>query len=162
MIIHIVAFDLNGGIGLNNQLPWSYSEDLNHFKEFTDNQSIYIGYNTYLSLLKYAQNREYLLPNRKVNVVLNRELSNFTPIKKGVEFITKDELDLLCKSNKTILIAGGSKLYSLYTPDIIIGTELQDHIKCDSYYPIDLSLYSKFRIKKLNSILHVNIYTLEG
>ena len=33
MISLIVAFDQNQLIGVNNQLPWHYKEDLKYFKE---------------------------------------------------------------------------------------------------------------------------------
>ena len=31
----IVATDQNGGVGLNNQLPWSFRSDMQHFKHTT-------------------------------------------------------------------------------------------------------------------------------
>jgi dihydrofolate reductase len=63
MIINIIAaMSLNRVIGKDNQLPWHYSEDLQHFKNLTLDHVIVMGYNTYLSIGKP-------LPKRR-NIVL--------------------------------------------------------------------------------------------
>ena len=49
----ILAMTPNGGIGLNNQLPWDSLEgDLKRFKELTTGQTIVMGRSTWESLPK--------------------------------------------------------------------------------------------------------------
>lgn len=57
----ILAQDQQGGIGLNNQLPWHIPSELKHFKETTINQNILVGRQTFETLPK--------LKNRNIIVV---------------------------------------------------------------------------------------------
>ena len=50
MISIIVAIGKNGLIGNGNDLPWHYPEDLKYFKNVTKNKSVFMGYNTFLSI----------------------------------------------------------------------------------------------------------------
>ena len=47
----IVAIGVNGLIGKGNDLPWNYPEDLKYFKKVTLNKDVFMGYNTYLSIV---------------------------------------------------------------------------------------------------------------
>jgi dihydrofolate reductase len=81
----IVAMDNNRGIGLNNQLPWSFKEDITYFKNLTKgagNNAIIMGKNTYHSI-----NKE--LPHRD-NIILSTTLTQIP------------ENMFLCKSIKEI------------------------------------------------------------
>ena len=40
VISHLVAMAKNRVIGVNNDLPWSLPDDLNHFKQYTLNKPI--------------------------------------------------------------------------------------------------------------------------
>ena len=71
MISLIVAFDQNQLIGVNNQLPWHYKEDLKYFKETTTGHDILMGRHTFESILSY-QNKP--LPNRH-HIVLTKQMS---------------------------------------------------------------------------------------
>jgi len=67
----IVAMDNNRGIGFNNNLPWSFKEDMTYFKNLTKgagNNAIIMGKNTYHSLNK-------ALPFRD-NIVLSSTLQD--------------------------------------------------------------------------------------
>ena len=69
----IVAMDKNRGIGLNNQLPWSFKEDMTYFKNLTKgagNNAIIMGKNTYHSINK-------ALPLRD-NIVLSTSLQDIS------------------------------------------------------------------------------------
>ena len=101
----IVATDLNGGIGKNNQIPWHYKEDMQYFKSVTTDTSsinkinaVIMGRNTWDSLPeKYKP-----LPNR-INVILSRQFKNsnteneywlrdFTEIKPLLENLKKPKI----------------------------------------------------------------------
>lgn len=62
----IVAFDKKYNIGKNNKLLWNIKEDLQLFKQFTENQIVVMGRNTYDSIGKP-------LPNR-INIVLSNNV----------------------------------------------------------------------------------------
>jgi len=68
----IVAIDLEGGIGKNNDLMWHLPSDMKFFKETTKNQIVVMGRKNFDSIPeKYRP-----LPNR-LNVILTRN-KNFT------------------------------------------------------------------------------------
>lgn len=56
----IIAINKAGYIGLNNNLPWKSSEDLQHFKKLTMGGSLLVGYRTAQTLPK--------LPGREIVV----------------------------------------------------------------------------------------------
>lgn len=155
MITHIVAMDLKGGIGLNNKLPWHYPEDLKHFAELTNKKdNLYVGYNTYLSLLEYSEGRTELLKGRVVNVVITKDLPPNTPIKDGVTFIDKALLDILVQDgNEDIIIIGGASLYKAYTPDELYVTTVNKEFNCDTFYPTEYiaNFCSKVPLKQSTS-----------
>ena len=64
-IIIIVAFSKNGRIiGNNGRIPWTLSEDLQHFKELTTGNAIIMGRKTFESIGR-------VLPER-MNIVVTR------------------------------------------------------------------------------------------
>ena len=65
MVNVVLACCKNGGIGINNKLPWNIKDELQMFKIITNNATIIMGYNTWSSLPKKP------LLNR-INVVLTR------------------------------------------------------------------------------------------
>ena len=50
MVKLIVAIDLQGNIGRNNDLLFHMKEDMKFFREQTTNNIVVMGYNTWLSL----------------------------------------------------------------------------------------------------------------
>ena len=67
----ILATDINGGIGLNNDIPWNFSKDMEFFRNITKSNNIFdkaiviMGRKTWDSLPVKP------LPNR-INVVITR------------------------------------------------------------------------------------------
>ena len=72
MVKLIVAIDLQGNIGRNNDLLFHMKEDMKFFREQTSNSIVVMGYNTWLSL------NEKELPNRKNIVLTNENIPNVT------------------------------------------------------------------------------------
>lgn len=56
----IIAINRLGYIGLNGQLPWKSSEDLQHFKKLTMGGKLLVGYNT-SKLLPNLRGREIII-----------------------------------------------------------------------------------------------------
>ena len=104
MIKMIVAIDLKGGIGKNNELLFHNKEDMDFFKEKTMHNPILMGYNTYLSLGSKP------LPNR-FNIVLTDKIIE---IKKDMATTTdlKGTIDIYNKMNVDLYVIGGAYVYN--------------------------------------------------
>lgn len=61
MIGIIAATSINGIIGVNNQLPFHYPDDMRHFKELTSGQIVIMGRKTFESIGKPLPNRENIV-----------------------------------------------------------------------------------------------------
>lgn len=141
MIIHIFASDANGIIGINNTLPWHYPLDLQYFKNNTVNQTIIMGYNTFLSL-GYKP-----LPNRKNIVITNKPTESEY---KNLLFLTLEEVFLEVKKTDLVYVIGGAKTLLLFPePDSVLHTvvpEVQNILETDLVSKIDLSYLEKYKI----------------
>ena len=105
MIKLIAAIADNGVIGHNDELVWSYPEDLKHFKDTTMNQSILMGSKTYDGL-------PGTLPGR-TTYVLTRDASKYSNNTKITAISDALELFKKFKSSKDILyISGGKSIYN--------------------------------------------------
>lgn len=127
MIKHIVAYhrcDLGYVIGYQNKLLWHYKEDLKFFNNITQNKTLIVGSNTYLSIRSYAKDVNNLLPNRKLLVVTSKKPSFYNELSKNVSFISASEINNYVHDEDTYII-GGSKLYNSYKPDLIIANNIK-------------------------------------
>lgn len=137
MVKLIVAIDLQGNIGRNNDLLFHMKEDMKFFREQTMNNIVVMGYNTWLSL------NEKKLPNRE-NIVLTDEIIpnviTSNDIFKVINNYKNDDRD--------IYIIGGAYVYNeclrldvvdeiliTIVPTIVEGAEVK----------IDLSLMKGYR-----------------
>jgi dihydrofolate reductase len=106
----IAAVSLNNVIGVRNELPWVIKEDLKHFRELTENNTIIMGWNTWQSL------GEKPLPNR-VNIVLSH---NMRILPKDVLHISNPlQLfypEILRKVQGSLFVIGGAQVYQLFMP----------------------------------------------
>lgn len=129
--IIIAAVAENGVIGRDDDVPWHYPEDLEHFKEKTMGHPVLMGRKTYFSLPeKYRP-----LPGRK-NIVLSRsnpQLSESVELANSLDeaWETAEEYD-----NKVFII-GGAGIYkqALEEADKMILTEVHDEYEGDTYFP---------------------------
>jgi len=135
MNIHLIwAQEKDGGIGINNDLPWHISEDLKKFKKLTLNKPIIMGRNTWNSLPFKP------LPKRR-NVVLSSQSLN------DVECYTSVEncLDGLINESDVFVI-GGAQIYKAfysYTHHLHITIVEGKTAGVDTYFPIQLSEIEK-------------------
>ena len=65
MIAMILAMDKNNLVGKGNDLPWNYPEDLKYFKKVTLGKDVFMGYNTYLSIVL-----EFLISAPLIDLIL--------------------------------------------------------------------------------------------
>lgn len=110
MIISIiVAMDENGGIGIDNRLPWHLPDDLKRFKSLTMGHHLIIGRRTYESIGKP-------LPGRKL-IILSRKhlLTEFDEIK--VTSNLDDALRIAASHAETeVFIGGGKEVFQTALP----------------------------------------------
>ena len=141
----IVAIGPHNVIGKGNDLPWHYSEDLKYFKEKTLNHSVFMGYNTFLSIYNRLGKP---LPKRK-NYVLTYEETlpgDAIPI-HSLEELPKEE---------EIFVIGGKMIYEMMLPhaDYLYITHVNKEYEGDVFFPtID---YSKFDLISSNEVGELN------
>ena len=88
-IIIIAAIGKNNELGKNNNLIWPLKKDLLFFKNNTYGYPIIMGYNTYISLNKKLENREYIVLTHKEKNSLPTEIKVFNNINGLLIYIKK-------------------------------------------------------------------------
>ena len=132
MNIHLIwAQEEDGGIGINNNLPWHITEDLKNFKTLTLNKPIIMGRKTWDSLPFKP------LPKRQ-NIVLSSQSMN------DVECYTSVENSLNGLANELdVFVIGGSRIYKAfysYAHHLHITLVEGKTVGIDTYFPISLSV----------------------
>ena len=135
MISIIAAIGKNNELGKNNDLIWHLPNDLKFFKEQTINQTIVMGYNTFVSLGR-------VLPKR-THIVLSYEKVRLPD--EVIQFNNLDDLNDFIK-DKNVFIIGGASLYQQFIDkaDRLYLTEINAKSDADVYFPqFDKSKYNK-------------------
>jgi len=140
----IAAVSTNGIIGIDDKIPWYVPEDFKHFKATTINNTVVVGYNTYLTLPEKAfDNRKYVVLNSSSNKhwdVLREGVIQFNDINSLLE-----HLDYLQNVEK-VYIAGGAMLYERlidYCDQAIITWVDKIYENGNKMFPID-KLFTNF------------------
>ena len=131
MIIKLIwAQDQLGGIGIDNKLPWHFSEDLQNFKQLTLNSTIIMGRKTWDSL------KIQPLPKRRNIVLSSQKLNNIE------HYHSTDKLLDALKDEPSIYIIGGAQIYSIFysiADELHISFINQQSVKANIFFPISLS-----------------------
>jgi dihydrofolate reductase len=112
----VVAYDINRGIGANNDLLWQRDlpADLAHFKELTMGGSIVMGLNTFNSIGR-------ALPGRQNIVVSHKPLDI-----PGVTVVESLPSAFEVASSEVFIVGGGSVYaQTIDEADVIYATEVQ-------------------------------------
>lgn len=127
MISIIAAIGKNRELGRGNDLIWHIKEDLKNFKNLTMGKYIVMGKNTYESLPKHLEGRQYIVLSSSLSEIENGLL--FNDFNKLLEFI-KD-------IDEEVMIIGGASIYKLFLPfaDKLYLTEIDSEEKADVYFP---------------------------
>ncbi|WP_035819519.1 MULTISPECIES: dihydrofolate reductase [Janthinobacterium] len=122
----IVATDQQGGIGIDNTLPWKLPEDLAHFKRLTTGHPILMGRKTFDSIGRP-------LPNRR-NIVITR---NPDWRHEGVEAVSSVEAAIALLDGAEGYVIGGAEIYKQALPltQRLIITEIGQTFDCDAFFP---------------------------
>lgn len=137
----IVACTLNGGIGINGDIPWKAPLDLKNFYKLTtmrpeDKINILImGRKTYQSIgnkpLKY-----------RFNIVVSKTLKSDDKIIIAENFESALNISYNIKNVHRVFVIGGSDIYkeAVIHKDCknIYLTQIKEDIECDAFFPLDL------------------------
>ena len=108
MISIIFATDPNHLIGIDNDLPWHYKEDLQYFKKTTLNKTVLMGLNTFHSI---TSRLGHPLPNRK-HIVASLEPFAYPDVQ-----VIQDLIRFLrTPHEEEIFVIGGKTIYELAFP----------------------------------------------
>ena len=124
----ILAMDENKGIGINNKLPWSLSDDLKRFRSLTLGHHMIMGRVTYESIGRP-------LPGR-TNVILTKNKTYQAP---GCVILhhPEDALQFARENGETeVFIIGGAEICEAYMPvtDRIYLTVVHTQCDADTYF----------------------------
>ncbi|UZV41289.1 dihydrofolate reductase [Vibrio phage vB_VpaM_R16F] len=174
MIKMILASTEDGGIGLDNKLPFYCPEDLQYFKEQTEGSIVIMGRKTFDSLpFKNG------LPNRKQYVLTKKDLGSVwgevklpsRPIcddRKVGYYIYEDilysYLKLMKNKDYTIFVIGGKSLYEqlFHLVEEVHHTTVKGGYECDTF--IDTSMWEDDidwcleEVKTLSEVAEVKIW----
>jgi dihydrofolate reductase len=147
MVNVVLACCKNGGIGINNTLPWNIKDELEMFKIITNNSTIIMGYTTWSSLPKKP------LINR-TNVVLTRSKHKKEELLKKYDIIVINCIEeaLTKYKNEQCYYIGGASIYNYLIKNNLISNLYISIIHNE--YKTD----TKIDINKLHNLEH-NIVT---
>lgn len=141
----IAAYDENKGIGLNNSIPWKFSEDMLRFKAITKNSVVIMGRKTYASIGKPLVGR--------INIVISTSMvedkpnqnntSTSLPNQNNTQLIFVNSplaaYKYAASINKPKFVIGGSSIYKWFLDYGVISVEYITYIdynfQCDTFYP---------------------------
>ncbi len=139
----IAAIGKNNELGFNNELIWKIKKDLEQFKKITMGKNLIMGFNTYKSLPKKLDGRDYIVLTRKIKEIENVTIYN-----------NKEDLIKNINENEKYIVIGGSQIYKLFIEDVYIMylTQIEDTFKiADTYFPnFDENKYIKELLMESN------------
>ncbi|MEG0365084.1 MAG: dihydrofolate reductase [Erysipelotrichales bacterium] len=152
MIKLIVACTPSGIIGLEGNMPWHIKEELKYFKEQTLNHSLLMGRTTFEHIGRVLPNRHTYVLTRDKNYKFDHPIVSV--VNDGLALIKEFE-----KSEKTLFIAGGAKVYEQfysYAQELSISYIKEEYsgdaklvaINFDNYRLIEEVNYDDFVVKK--------------
>ena len=125
----IVAMDLNGGIGKDNDLLANIKPDMAFFKKMTTDTVVIMGRKTYESL------RIKPLPNR-INIVLSKSELNDPNIYQAKSILESFKI-LEQFKDKKVFVIGGASIYKEFLPfcDYLYITQIMHIFDADTFFP---------------------------
>ena len=164
-IIIIAAMAENRVIGKNNTLPWSFKEDMAHFKALTSGWPCIMGRKTWESLPKKP------LPGR-LNIIISKTMlqESVKDIQKSSDSVTHPNTEVkicesiadaieYCTDYEKIFICGGASIYkeAFSLADRIELTLIRQNYDGDTFFPeIDPSIWSKINSQDFDNFSFIS------
>lgn len=140
-IIGLMACDSKGVIGKDRMLPWSYPEELEHFRNMTYQKVMVMGNTTFQSIPSTT------LKNR-FNIVFSRQQQKSSSFGDNIVFVSSmnDFLRLLnMLTNKEIFMIGGAEITRLFLMQGLLSefilTKIHKAYEGDTYLSLDFLHY---------------------
>lgn len=151
----ILAIDINGGMGKSGKLPWYIKDELEIFKQKTQNSILILGKNTVASL-PHLENREiYCVSN---SGLIPRTCKNDVRVFSSFE----NALESAKTTSKKIFVGGGDQLNRYVMANSTVETVhlsvINKEHDCDVFSTIDLSNFVIQTNEKYDTFTH---YTLK-
>ena len=143
----VMAMDIHGLIGNNNDLPWHYPDDLKYFKNLTLNKKVLMGRRTFDSIVTRLNQP---LPNRE-NIVATRNHFHYPDV-----HVINDVLGYIKDNDgEDIMIIGGKQIFDLTIElvDVLYITHIKHLFDGDQFMQIDFSKYHKHVIKETDDLI---------
>jgi dihydrofolate reductase len=147
----IVATDQDGGVGLNNQLPWSFKSDMQHFRAVTTQtkdpskqNAVIMGRKTWDSIpakFRPLADRINVVISRQTNLNLPEGVLAFQDPIQAIQALQDNPMV------ESIFCTGGAQLYEFYLEHNLISeiylTLIETAFKTDKQLPLDLSEFTQ-------------------
>ena len=147
MFALVLAMDVHGLIGSNNDLPWHFSEDLKYFKELTLNHKVLMGRKTYDSIFNRLGKP---LPKRD-NLVVTRKIDSIN----GCRIINDLNQFLKTPTDDLVFIIGGKQIFeqSIDFIDEMYITHVKHLYEGDTFINIDFSKFDSTILKETEDLI---------
>lgn len=140
-LAHVVAFDEQGCIGKDNQLPWHVPEDLQHFKNITTGGVVLMGRKTFEGMGRALPNRVNYVITRNADWASTHGISDHPNIKTATNLA--DALRMSISDVKTsakpdmLFIIGGGEIFMQTLPlcDLLYISRIAVNVAGDAFYP---------------------------
>lgn len=153
----IAAIEKNNGIGLNNDLPWHYPEDLKLFKCLTYDHCLIMGRKTMDSLKRPLPRRDNFVISRQTSLSYNGNYKTFDCIELAVHEAKK------AKHSHAFIIGGASIFHAaLNLTDKIYLTKIDKKYACDVFFPKIPKRFILENRQQLSESLAFETYTKQG
>lgn len=143
---HIVATDLDGCIGKDNQLMWHIPADLRRFKSLTEGGVVVMGRKTFESLgCKPLPNRVNIVITNdfqfKINHI-NSKVIYYSLISAAIE---KAKYEASVLGLKEVWVIGGQSIYeqTIQYVDKIVKTVVYNRFNGDTFYQIPVDKFEE-------------------
>lgn len=126
----IVAVSRNGVIGRDGRLPWTYPEDLKHFKQVTLGHTLVMGRKTWDSLGRPLPGRRTIVLTRNAELVLPEGVLRCVELGEAVR--------LAAEAGETeLFVIGGGDVYARALPrcDRLYLTRIEREVEGDTRFP---------------------------
>ena len=152
----IVAMSENRAIGKNGALPWpSIKEDFKHFREFTMDQTLIVGWNTFNTLPRLKGRKGIVLDKRwDGNIMYDMQNTPFDSFvlknPYSVGLWGEEEVKFNPSQHTDAIVAGGAKTYKLLMPYIteFYVTHVKGTYDADAFMPPFEHLYNNQEVIK--------------
>jgi dihydrofolate reductase len=156
----ILACTLDGGIGLNNNIPWNIREETELFKKITTDKNCYIKKNAVIMGRNTWDSLPFKPLKNRINIIITSNVKKIDTSNDNIYvFHNLENAFRFCEENvciNKVFVIGGKSLYDLclynekyskYIDNIHLSI-IKDKYTCDTFIDLKylLKTYKKYNI----------------